>query len=85
MDFMDIDQIEEVPDTPEKFIKTSNNDGNNTGKHSNGSSSCRVIDRDYFNQKLRNEPREKGKSDTFMVIEDYLYALIIAATLQVPV
>ncbi|KAL8201733.1 hypothetical protein R6Q57_010880 [Mikania cordata] len=65
MDFMDIDQIEEVPDTPEKFIKTSNNDGNNTGKHSNGSSSCRVIDRDYFNQKLRNEPREKGKSDTF--------------------
>ncbi|KAJ0852873.1 putative transcription factor C2H2 family [Helianthus annuus] len=68
MDFMDIDQIEEVPDTPERFITTydkSNTDGNNSGNHSNGSSSCRVIDRDHFNQKLRNEPREKGKSVAF--------------------
>ncbi|KAI3798116.1 hypothetical protein L1987_33385 [Smallanthus sonchifolius] len=65
MDFMDIDQIEEVPDTPERFITSCNNDGNNTGSHGNGSSSCRVIDRDCFNQKLRNEPWEKGKSVSF--------------------
>ncbi|XP_076892775.1 uncharacterized protein LOC143544587 [Bidens hawaiensis] len=68
MDFMDIDQIEEVPDTPERFITScnkSNNDGSKTGNNSNGSSSCRVIDRDYFNKKLRNESRDKGKSVIF--------------------
>ncbi|KAK9062565.1 hypothetical protein SSX86_019752 [Deinandra increscens subsp. villosa] len=63
MDFMDIDQIEEVPDTPDRFITSCNNDGNNSGNRSNGSSSCRVIDRGYYNQMLRNEPREKGKSN----------------------
>ncbi|GKA79554.1 RING/U-box superfamily protein [Tanacetum coccineum] len=62
MDYMDIDSVEEVPDTPERFIASHNNDGHSTGKRSGGSSSCRVIDSDYFNDKMRNEQKEKGKS-----------------------
>lgn len=59
---MDIDQIEEVPDTPERLITLCNsNDGNSSGNRGNGSSSCRVIDRDVFIPKMRNESREKGK------------------------
>ncbi|KAI3746862.1 hypothetical protein L6452_09304 [Arctium lappa] len=64
MEFMDIDQVVEVPDTPERFIAACNNDGNCIGNRSDGSSSCRVIDKEYINEKLRNEPREKGKSVT---------------------
>lgn len=62
MDYMDIDSVEEVPDTPERYITAHNNDGHSTGRRSGGSSSCRVIDRDCFNEKRRNEQREKGKS-----------------------
>lgn len=62
MDYMDIDSVEEVPDTPERFITSRNNDGHSTGRRSGGSSSCRVLDRDCFNEKMRNEQREKGKS-----------------------
>ncbi|KVI08243.1 hypothetical protein Ccrd_013383 [Cynara cardunculus var. scolymus] len=64
MDFMDIDQVVEVPDTPERLIAACSNDGNCIGKRSDGSSSCRLINKEYFNEKLRNEPREKGKSVT---------------------
>nr|XP_043632776.1 uncharacterized protein LOC122603970 isoform X2 [Erigeron canadensis] len=62
MDYMDIDEIEEVPDTPERLITARSNNGNSVGNHSSGSSSCRVIDKNYFSEQVRNELREKGKS-----------------------
>ncbi|KAI3518502.1 hypothetical protein L1887_07307 [Cichorium endivia] len=65
MDYMDIDQVVEVPDTPERFISSCNNDGNAPGNQSDGSSSCRVITKDSINQNPRNESREKGKSVNF--------------------
>lgn len=65
MDYMDIDQVVEVPDTPERFIPSCNNDGNAPGNQSDGSSSCRVITKDSINQNPRNESREKGKSVNF--------------------
>ncbi|KAL7613449.1 hypothetical protein Lser_V15G06058 [Lactuca serriola] len=65
MDFMDIDQVVEVPDTPERFIAACNTDENTPGNHSDGSSSCRVITKQSINENPRNEPREKGKSVNF--------------------
>ncbi|CAH1436312.1 unnamed protein product [Lactuca virosa] len=65
MDFMDIDQVVEVPDTPERLIAACNNDENTPGNHSDGSSSCRVITKQSINENPRNEPREKGKSVNF--------------------
>lgn len=62
---MDIDQVVEVPDTPERFIAACNTDENTPGNHSDGSSSCRVITKQSINENPRNEPREKGKSVNF--------------------
>ncbi|XP_071736339.1 uncharacterized protein [Rutidosis leptorrhynchoides] len=58
MDYMDIDDIEVVPDTPDRAISTHTSINNRSG----GSSSCRVIDKERFNEKLKNETREKGNS-----------------------
>ncbi|CAI9271318.1 unnamed protein product [Lactuca saligna] len=65
MDFMDIDQVVEVPDTPERFIAACTTDENTPGNHSDGSSSCRVITKQSINENPRNESREKGKSVNF--------------------
>lgn len=60
---MDIDD-EVVPDTPDRSITARYNDGDSIRNRSGGSSSCRVIDKEHFNEKVRNETSEKGNSVT---------------------
>ncbi|KAI3700338.1 hypothetical protein L2E82_44964 [Cichorium intybus] len=68
MDYMDTDQVVEVPDTPERFIPSCDNDANAPRNQSDGSSSCRVITKIY--DVLNNDIPSDGKDKDDVTQDD---------------
>ncbi|KVI00295.1 Zinc finger, RING/FYVE/PHD-type [Cynara cardunculus var. scolymus] len=62
-DFMDVNQVFEVPDTPDRSVAAAHNGHhNNIERQSDASINNCIVSNDYINRRMRNEPREKGKS-----------------------
>ncbi|XP_024982471.1 uncharacterized protein LOC112518911 [Cynara cardunculus var. scolymus] len=60
---MDVNQVFEVPDTPDRSVAAAHNGHhNNIERQSDASINNCIVSNDYINRRMRNEPREKGKS-----------------------
>ncbi|KAI3738874.1 hypothetical protein L2E82_29098 [Cichorium intybus] len=65
MDLMDVNQVLEVPDTPDRLVASTHDSVNkNIETQINASMNNRRTGKDYNNVRIRNQQREKGKSVT---------------------
>ncbi|KAI3511522.1 hypothetical protein L1887_18676 [Cichorium endivia] len=65
MDLVDVNQVLEVPDTPDRLVaSTHDSDNKNIETQINASMNNRRTSKDYNNVRIRNQQKEKGKSVT---------------------
>ncbi|KAL7618889.1 hypothetical protein Lser_V15G02785 [Lactuca serriola] len=64
MDLMDVNQVLEVPDTPDRQQVSATHDSNFNERQNNASTNNQKPSKDYINGRMRNQQIENGKSVT---------------------